>query len=186
MQCEQFRAWTDAYCREDLDEADRRQWREHFAGCSDCRNRAVERDPTLLFLSPELIGGGARAGHEAKPVWEAEVERCVASVATMIRQEKIGRQVRAARRRQRSPWWLAAAALVICTVGAMLWQLSGLDGGRGATVLHGPDVAAQSSGPVAQQPPTVEVEMEDVRVYQFSQADDEVVEVLIVNPALEL
>jgi hypothetical protein len=103
----------------------------------------------------------------------------------MIRQERISARLRGVRRRQRSPWWVAAAALVICAFAAILWQLGGPHGG-GAPLAEHEAVAEAPAVHASEAPPTVEVEMEDVRVYQFSQAEDEVVEVLIVNPALEL
>ena len=178
MQCEQFLAQIDAYCQERLEGGERQSWREHFASCASCREVAVATDPALLFAGDGVDEN--RADH-------ADVERCVTAVAAMIRHDRIERRVQTPHRR-RTGWWIAAAALMICTFAAMLWH----SGGPGVSSAPVVAVAEQEppGGPAAGEPvvvpPTVEVEMDDVRVYQFASSEDEVVEVLIVNPALQL
>jgi hypothetical protein len=98
-----------------------------------------------------------------------------------IRQDRLERRLH----RHRRPWMAAAAAVVMVVSGGLAWRtLSG--GGEG---IPQSAVEAQRDLGLQASPPTVEVEMqgEDVRVYQFAtDGNDDTAVYFIVDPALEL
>jgi hypothetical protein len=157
------------YLDERLDE-DRREWfRSHLRRCESCRGWAVNRDPTLLFVTA------------AQPTDDPErVEACVAAVTGQIRQQRLERRLRGRRR----PWLAAAAAAVLVVTGGLVWQMM-----PGAGAPEAPPFAeVEGVDEMAADPPSIEVEMADetVRVYQFAADDDDTAVYFVVNPAMEL
>lgn len=170
MDCKIFREMLDSYLDESLDEEQRRLFRGHLRECPSCRDRALPRDPSLLFALAEEV-----------PADPARVEACAVAVAAQIRQHRLSSRLR----RRRRPWLAAAAAVVIAVSGGLAWRTILSDG---ASPRH-PQAEAQVESDVVTVPPTVEVEMvgDDVRVYQFATDDDEDTAVyFVVNPAMEL
>ncbi len=165
MDCERFLTTISDYLEDTLDEDGRGSWRSHFAGCEDCRRRALAVEPTLVLA-------GARPS-ETSP---AEVERCVAAVASLIHHDRLDRSL--VRRRPRALLALAAALVVAVSAG-VIWRF-------------GPSPGAPAVGPAAavtRPAPEVEVEMEgaELRVYHFAvDGDSDTAVALVVNPALEL
>ena len=169
MNCTVFRQLMTDYLDEKLAE-DRREWfRSHLCRCEACRGWAVDRDPTLLFVTA------------AEPTDDPErVEACVAAVTSQIRQQRLERRLRGRRR----PWLAAAAAAALVAAGAIGWQLM-----PSAEAPQAPPLAEiEGADERVQQPPSIEVEMADetVRVYQFAADDDDTAVYFVVNPAMEL
>jgi predicted anti-sigma-YlaC factor YlaD len=169
MQCNEFRDALEGYLADTLTADDRMAFREHLGSCEPCRNLAVAEEPTLMFAAmPERSSA------------PEEVDRCVAAVSAMIRQERLQSRLRSPRR----GWLAAAAALVLVIGGSAAWQMSSKEGPALSTPMAQP-AAALEMPTVA--PPRVEVDMgEGVRVYQYAEQEDENTAVyFIVNSALE-
>lgn len=172
MSCQIYKARLDDYCEDRLDEAARCEFRRHLTTCADCRATAIEQDPTLMFASmPQLEPAGE------------EVDACVHAVQAMIRNDRLNRRLLAPKRR----WFAAAAVALVALAAAVLWRspVFGPAGGPVAPASGAAVAAATEPAP----PPQVEVEMnqENLRVYQFSDAGDENTAVyFIVNEAMEL
>ena len=169
MNCSIFRDLLDPYLEESLEE-DRRTWfREHLQRCSTCRDWALNAEPSLLFaIAPRPDPDAAR------------VEACVNAVTSQIRQQRLAKRLHGRRR----PWLAAAAAAVLVIAGGLLWQV--MPGPGGDSVLP---VAESTAGEAdGRTPPSVEVEMDgdDVRVYQFAADDSDTAVVFVVDPSLEL
>ena len=170
MNCEIFRETLGSYLDETLDE-DRRQWfRRHLRECASCRESALKEEPSLLFVVAP-----------APPASPEAIDACAAAVTARIRQDRLERRLH----RRRRPWMAAAAAAVMVVGGGVAWRAV-IGGGERALVRGvetSRDLEAQTS------PPTVEVEMqgEEVRVYQFAtDGDADTAVYFIVDPALEL
>ncbi len=170
MDCSEFHELLDAYLEDSLEEDQWVLFRRHFRDCTSCGEWARGVEPSLLF-----------AMAESGPVDLARIEACAAAVTGQIRQERLaGRLLR-----RRRPWLAAAAAAAVVLVGAGAWRLLPV-GGDVAPALS---LAGGETSETVAAPPTVEVEMngDDVRVYQFATEEDADTAVyFIVNPAMEL
>ncbi len=170
MDCKNIREMLDSYLEESMDEEQRRRFRDHLRECRSCADRAISRDPSMLFAVAREAS--------ASPV---RVEACAAAVTAQIRQQRLSSRLRHRRR----PWLAAAAAVVVAVSGGLAWRTV-LDDGVPSTR---PEIEAQVESDPEIAPPTVEVEMagDDVRVYQFATDDDDDTAVyFVVNPAMEL
>jgi predicted anti-sigma-YlaC factor YlaD len=175
MQCKTFQQQLPAYLDETLAEPERSAWRQHLAGCGECREWAIEQEPTLIFA-----GGVPTTGASVNPV---RIEACVSAVTALIRHDRLAHRMPSRAQRAR-PWLAAAAAVLIMITGGMLW----LQGPSGVTPMAENTEVAAEPEPVT-PPPKVEVDMEGagVRVYHFATTeDDSTAATFIVNPALEL
>lgn len=163
--CAEVQRLLGRYLALELAEEEDRTVRLHLADCPSCRALAATREPSLVFIDALR-----------RQRVEVEDESFVPAVMAAVHQRRLEAQI--ARRRRR---WLAAAAAV---VGVLL---VGLGTWRPAPVRL--DVSAQRyvPQPPSQLPPVVEVEGEDVRLYQLSaNAAGEVQVVFIIDPGLEL
>lgn len=170
MRCLDVSELLDAYLADELDGPRREALRAHLRSCSLCRESAVRRDASFLFV--------------ASPPSEAEtarIEEVTRAVVGQIRQQRLERRLD----RRRSPWLAAAAAVVVLLAGAVGWRLMAPDEGPTADSVRSDVQVADSPNP----PPRVEVDMagEGVRVYQFAdQQDGDTAVTFIINPELEL
>lgn len=181
MSCEVYRELLPAYLDESLDEVRRTGFRSHLKSCAECREFAIEAEPTLVFSLARCT--------DPSP---DRIEACVHAVVAGVRQEKLERRLRTSRR----PWLAAAAAVVVAIIAASMWWMGSGDGIPAPTLqadAQGTEVAGASAAEQApiptKPPPRVEVDMthEEVRVYQYAIGDDASTgAVFIVNPAMEL
>jgi hypothetical protein len=170
MQCNEFQQQVHAYLDETLEEPRREMWRQHLNSCADCREWALSKEPTLLFIP-------TRAGQPSP----SDIEECVTAVTALIRQDRLNRRLHSRSR----PWLAAAAAALISLGGGLLWLQSGNESGSVPTV----ELAKPEPALPELPPPEVEVDMdgEGIRVYHFAtDGDENVAATFIVNPALEL
>lgn len=169
MRCDDVVGALDEYLADSLDGARRDALRAHLRSCGRCREVAIGRDPSLLFVL-------ARPS-EPDP---ARVEEATRAVIGQIRQQRLERRLG---RRPRP--WLAAAAMVVVSLSAVVgWRLLAPDAGSPAPA-GGEVQVADSPSP----PPRIEVDMsgEGVRVYQYAdRQDSDTAVTFIVNPELEL
>jgi anti-sigma factor RsiW len=181
MSCEVYRDLLTAYLDESLDEVRRAGFRSHLRSCAECREYAMEAEPTLVFSL-------ARFGEPAPD----RIEACVNAVVAGVRQKRLERRLRPSRR----SWLAAAAAVLVAIIAASMWWLKSHDPVP-APMLQADAHQAEIVAPViadevpipAEPPPRVEVDMiqEEVRVYQYAIGDDATTgAVFIVNPAMEL
>ena len=157
MNCNEFTDLMPLYLEECLDEARRNEWREHLEKCAECREVALEEDPSLLFVLGTL-----------PPVDSKDVERCVRNISALVRQEKLRRRIHRPQR-----WWYAAAAAVLLMISAGVFHLHTQDPANlKASAETQPIVAAVSEEEI--QPPSIDVEMahKALRVYQFANSND--------------
>jgi len=170
MNCGVFRETIGSYLDETLEE-DRRLWfRNHLRECPTCREAALREEPSLLFA----------AAPEA-PAKTELIEACALAVTARIRQDRLERHLH----RRRRPWMAAAAAVVMVVGGGFAWRV--MVGGGDGTLQPGVEISRDLEAQTS--PPTVEVEMdgEEVRVYQFAtEGDVDTAVYFIVDPALEL
>lgn len=170
MNCEIFREMIGSYVDETLEEGRRPWFRTHLRECPTCRESALRKEPSLLFVMAPATPGEPGA-----------VEACAAAVMGRIRQDRLERRLH----RRRRPWMAAAAAAIVMVSGGLAWRT--VIGGWSGTLR--PAVEAQREPELQKSPPTVEVEMpgEEVRVYQFANDEDgDTAVYFIVDPALEL
>jgi len=73
LSCTEARGRLDDYAAEALGSTDRRELREHLAGCPPCRGEAVRSDPGLLFC-----------GVDVEEVSEADLARVLSGVRAGI------------------------------------------------------------------------------------------------------
>lgn len=142
-----------------------REIREHLATCPSCRARVGESEPAL--------GLALRMAATRGP----EDDAFVGEVLAGVHQRKIEKRLRARRKR----WTAAAAAVVVTALGAGVTLRLRAPGP--------PAVEARVSAPAkaAAEPAFVEVEGEDVRLYQLTSSSQGTVQAaLIVDPHLEL
>lgn len=164
--CAEAQRVLGRYLAMELAEGEERAVRDHLQSCPSCRAMAVEREPSLVFAS-------ALAG----PRPDVEDDAFVPAVMAAVHQRRLEARIRVRRRR-----WLAAAA---AAAGVLLAGLATL---RQAP-LEVPVVALRViPQPAAQlSPATVEVEGENVRLYQLSASSSGEVQVaFIIDPGLEL
>lgn len=157
MDCQEFADLLPLYLEEGLDEHRRGQWREHFESCTECGTRAMEEDPTLLFLT------GAPSTIDAEGV-----ERCVDDLGALIRHERFRKRIRRPQR-----WWYAAAAAVLLMIStSFFWAKNDAPGPLIAASETQPTVGAETND--QSQPPRMDVEMnhKSLRVYQFANTGD--------------
>ncbi|MCP4902177.1 MAG: zf-HC2 domain-containing protein [bacterium] len=168
MQCEDFRSQLEDYLADSLNEDLRGGFRQHLRGCPQCRQWAVAAEPTLLLMLASPEGETDQVG----------VDRCVASVSAMIRQDKLTGRIR----RRPRPWQLAAAAAAVLFVTVGVWWMN--EDASGIAV-HTEELTV-SEPQAVEEGPEVEFQMdgEGVRIYRL--ADDEETAVwFVVNPELE-
>ena len=169
MHCDETPDLLGPYLEERLDDARRREMREHLQGCVRCREHAVERDPTLLFAL-------------ARPatVDPARSKEMAAAVLAQIHGRRLERRLA----RRRHPWLAAAAAVMVVVGAGTVWRMTA--DAPEQPVAAGP--AAVGAG-LETEPPRAEVDMEGagVRVYQFADQSGERDRAVyyVVNPALE-
>ena len=172
MNCQKFQMQLDAYRDDRLDEADRVLFRDHLASCLQCRAVAIAHDPTFMFV-----------GIPTRDTDPTAVQSCVDAVSAMVRQDRLERRLQPRRR----SWLAAAAAVLVVLTGSVFWHFAPVSSSEsGLAPTFGPVLAA---APGQVEPPRVEVDMntENLRVYQFSDAGDENTAVyFIVNEAMEL
>jgi len=167
MRCDRFLDTLEAYVEDRMAPEERARWRAHLASCPRCRETALQREPSLLFVTAA----------PAPPAPET-VGRQLETALAAIRHERIERRFR---------WgWTIRRAAAAAAVAALL-GLGGLTalrpGGAGAERTAAP-VAATASA----ERPSVELEMDgEVTVYQVSSADDTTTTVaFVVVPELKL
>lgn len=168
MDCERFEELIEAYLEETMDEELRQRWRDHLAGCGQCRAAALEREPMLLLA--------AAAQPEASPF---EVAACARGVRALIHQRRLAHRLH-----RRAYRWLAAAATVVVLVtGGMMLRSLHVTGTAPQAV-----ATQQTEAPAAAPAPEIDVEMDgrNVRVYQFAVDDPNMAVTLVVNPAMDL
>lgn len=181
MSCESYRELLPAYLDDSLDEVRRTGLRAHLRACPECRDFAIDLEPTLLFSLAD----------RSEPSSE-RIEACVGAVVAGVRQEQLQRRLRSSRR----PWLAVAAAVVMAVAAGSMWwmgasgtpQEPAMQADATAVEITDPTAAAEVPS-VVEPPPRVEVDMtqEEVRVYQYAIGDDESTSaVFIVNPAMEL
>lgn len=165
--CADVQRLLGRYLAMELAEGEERAVREHLQICPVCREVAEEREPSLIFASA-LAGSPADVEDEAFPP----------AVMAAVHQRRLEARIRVRRRRL-----LAAAAAAAAGVG-----LAGLGLLRQGSVVEGPAQARRSMPqPAAVALATVEVEGENVRLYQLSgSASGEVQVAFIIDPGLEL
>ena len=174
MHCDQFLARIDSYIADDMNDAERADFRSHMGACRKCREVAFIKDPTLLF-----------AAIPRREPDSAQIDACAQAVTALIRQDRLEQRMRSGVPR----WMMAAAAVLVLAIG--LGFVSMRSSAVSVPVAElGIDavVATEVPAPKA-EPPRVEVEMagEGVRVYQFAQEEDAKTAVyFIVNSAMEL
>lgn len=99
MNCAELqRLAPDSLLASDLEPAQQRLAAEHLRDCPECRRRAVEADPSILFLELPTLEVG-----------EAEVEAVRSTVNAMRR----ARVLESEASRPLSRWWRQAAAAVL-------------------------------------------------------------------------
>ncbi|NOZ77864.1 MAG: zf-HC2 domain-containing protein [Acidobacteria bacterium] len=168
MNCDRFVALIDEYLADRLDGGDRDAWREHMAGCPACRERALAKEPTLMFaaLPKRLPDAGA-------------VSACAQGVRSLIHRDSLVHRLHVRSRR----WLAAAAAVVVILGGGLLWRAQvGSEAGRAAV----PSAASRIH--VAAPAPEIDVEMpnDHVRIYQFAVRGNDLAVTYVVNPGMEL
>lgn len=92
---------------------------EHFDSCRICRRQALAADPTLIFRRLPAATA-ATAANETSPAEADAMRQAVAAMRTAKRVESIERGARAGRAgRAGRGWsrWVAAAALVVTSLG---------------------------------------------------------------------
>lgn len=164
--CAEVQRLLGRYLGMELAEGEERVVREHLQICPVCREVVEEREPSLIFAS-------ALAG----PPPDVEDAAFVPAVMAAVHQRRLEARIRVRRRR-----FLASAAAAAAGVG-----LAGLGLLRQGSV-EGPAQARRSMPqPAAVALATVEVEGENVRLYQLSgSAAGEVQVAFIIDPGLEL
>ncbi|TFG37847.1 MAG: zf-HC2 domain-containing protein [Candidatus Aminicenantes bacterium] len=171
MDCSEFHELLDTYLEDSLEEDQWLLFRRHLRDCTSCGDWAQGVEPSLLFTTAE-----------SGPVDLARIEACAVAVTGQIRQERLAGKLL----RHRRPWLAAAAAAAaVALVGAGAWRLMPV----GGDVVPAMSFAVGESSETGAAPPTVEVEMngDDVRVYQFaSEEDTDTAVYFIVNPAMKL
>jgi len=166
MPCQEVRRLTERFVALELSRGDEVGVRVHLQQCRDCRELYLGREPALLFvLEPD-------AGETE------DADAFVAGVMGGIRERRLERSLGP----RRLHWIAAAAALAVAVLG-------GVGGMR--LVGSRPELVAADAKPVlaewADEPPSVVVEGEDVRLYQVSLAGEPGVQVaFVVDPGLEL
>jgi len=148
-----------------------REIRAHLAGCPECRDAAVGREPAL-----------AVAWAVAAEPASGEDERFVGEVMGQIHQRRLERRIRGRRPRLLA----AAAAMVVALLGgtAVLRHLS-----RPAAAPELAAAAATGARPATGETAFIEVDGAGVRLYQLAPAShsrDAVQVAFIVDPHLEL
>ncbi len=174
MSCEEFDRLLDAYLDERLEGEKRAEVRQHLGACPRCRERAFRCEPTLLLTLAER-----------RPPRPQDVDACVASVMSQVRQRQLERDIHRPRRR----WWLAAAAAAVVAIGAGVTWRGGSVGGPAASPTARPAVVGAADDPGQPgPPPRIEVDMpaDQIRVYQYADdRDGDSAVYFVVNPALE-
>lgn len=165
--CAEVRRRLQAFLALELVENEERQVRAHLRECTSCQEVAAEREPALFFASALAAAGPA-----------VEDEGFVPAVMAAVHQRRLETRLKARRRR-----WLAAAVVA----GVLLAGVGALRHGE-----FRPSVVGQRvDSPASAYPPLpvveVEVEGEDVRLYQLAgSASGEVQVAFIIDPGLEL
>jgi hypothetical protein len=169
MRCDEVLGALDEYLDDALDGPRRDALRTHLRSCGRCRDAAIGRDPSLLFV----------VARPSEPD-SARIEETTRAVVAQIRQQRLQRRLG----RRPRPWLAAAAMLLLSLTAVVGWRL--LAPGNGSQAPAGAEiVVADSPSP----PPRIEVDMsgEGVRVYQYADSQDSDTAVtFIVNPELEL
>ncbi len=164
--CPEVQRRLGRYLAMELSEGEEGDLRAHLRTCSRCRAVAEEREPSLIF---------AGAFDRTEP--ELEDQTFVDGVMAAVHQRRLEARIKLRRRR-----WVAAAAVA---GGVLLAGFVTLRQGR----VEGPALALRTAGRPAAQAlaATVEVEGENVRLYQFSGGTAGEVQVaFIIDPGLEL
>jgi anti-sigma factor RsiW len=157
MDCQEFTDLLPLYLEDGLDASRREQWRAHLESCAECSTRAMEKDPTFLFLT------GAPSTIDTEGV-----ERCVDDLGALIRHERFRRRIRRPQR-----WWYAAAAAMLLMISAsFFWARTDAPISLLAASETQPTVGAEIND--QSQPPRMDVEMshKGLRVYQFANTGD--------------
>lgn len=139
---------------------------DHLAGCTPCRQRLAELDPSLLL---------AAAAAPAPAVGEDEIRTLAATVRSLIAAQRLEARSRPDRRA------LFAAVVLVALLATPLGVRRFAD--RSAQPAAPDEVAVVLSEP-ADEPPIEEVQPARARVYQFGAEDLPVV--LIVDESLDL
>ncbi len=164
--CAEVQRGLARYLAMELPVAEEAAVRAHLQGCPVCRAVAEEREPSLIL-----------AGALARAAGEVDDEAFVGGVMAAVHQRRLEGRIRQRRRR-----WVAAAA---AAAGVLLAGLATLRQGP----VEGPGLAQRPAVRPAVQvvPATVEVEGENLRLYQLSGgAAGEVQVAFIIDPRLEL
>ena len=166
MPCQEVRRLTERFVSLELSRTDEEAVRAHLQQCPACRAHVLAAEPAMLFAV------GSDAGETG------DAEAFVAGVMGGIRERRLERALHSRRRH----WVAAAAVLAVAVLG-----------GVGGMKLVGsrPEAVSAAARPVAaervDEPPSVVVEGEDVRLYQVSLAGEPGVQVaFVVDPGLEL
>jgi len=160
--CAEVQRRLGRYLAMELPVAEEAAVRAHLQGCPVCRAVAEECEPSLIL-----------AGALARTAGEADDEAFVGGVMAAVHQRRLEGRIRLRRRR-----WLAAVA---AAAGVLLAGLATLRQGP----VEGPGLAQRPAVQVV--PATVEVEGENLRLYQLSGgAAGEVQVAFIIDPRLEL
>ena len=168
MTGDRFLALIDAYLADQLDGAERDAWRTHLAACPACRQRALAKEPALMFAALPKREPDA-----------ADISACASGVRSLIHRDNLVHRLHVRSRR----WLAAAATAVIILGGGLLWHTTrGPEPNRTAARPAIPQV--QITAPA----PEVDVEMpgDHVRIYQFAVGGDDMAVTYVVNPGMEL
>ncbi len=164
--CAEVQRLLGRYLAMELSAAEERAVRAHLQICPICRAVAEEREPSLILAG--ALGLAPR---------EVEDDAFIQGVMAAVHQRRLEARIRLSRRR-----WLAAAAAAAGVLLAGLGTVRQGPVGGGVLAQRG---AVRPAPAVA--PATVEVEGENVRLYQLSgSASGEVQVAFIIDPGLEL
>lgn len=169
MTCQELLPQLARLAALELDEAGETAARAHLATCPSCRAALVELEPTYQLVFPLAAAGRVE-----------EDEVFVQGVLSGVHHRRVERRL------GKPHWRLAAAASV---AGVVLGGYAGLKlAGVGAGSPTGASsVAARPSPAPLEQPPFVEVNGKNLRVYHLAtDPESEIRVAVVVNPALEL
>jgi len=150
----------------ELDSRQEGEVRTHLDGCAACRGAFAAAEPSFA------LAAGLR-----RPVVSRDGDAFVAEVMAGVRQRRSERRL-GSLRRSRWPLSLAAAAVLAVAVGLMTLRSPSPSAGR---------MAAVATAEADVSPALVEIEGEDVRVYQLAANDGGAIQVaFVIDPRMEL
>ncbi len=170
--CVEIRLLVPRFVDLSLDAPEEREVRDHLRGCRACRALVAEGEPAL----------GLAVAMTDEPF--DDCDDFTAGVLAGVHQRSVERTLSSRRRR----WLMSVAAAVLLLLGGaeIRQRIEAPTAPAPALVAEARPAVRPATGP-ASDPAFIEVEGEDVRVYQFASASKDAVQVaFIVDPHLEL